>query len=153
MKTGHVPLGLRCLRHGQFQDQKRRSFPHLQWSGRLCAHGGLSGQRRDGAWSWRLREGSQHSQEGFIPFINRVIEKARSLTSRKLLVRLDSAHDALDTRVALAGHRNVSYIIKWNPRREDQLEWARRIFDEGEVITPRLGKRVGLAHRPYPPSP
>ena len=33
-----------------------------------------------------MRKGSQHSQEGFIPFIKRVIEKARSLTSRKLLV-------------------------------------------------------------------
>lgn len=59
-------------------------------------------------------------------------------------MRLDSAHDALDTRVALAGKRNVSYIIKWNPRREDRLEWAGRIFKEGKVSTPREGKRVGL---------
>ena len=72
------------------------------------------------------------------------MEKARSLTSRKILVRLDSAHDALDTRVALAGRRNVSYIIKWNPRREDQREWAVRIFTEGKVTSPRKGKRVGL---------
>ncbi len=91
-----------------------------------------------------LRNGSQHSQEGFIPFIERVIEKARSLSSRKLLVRLDSAHDALDTRVTLAGKRNVGYIIKWNPRREDQVEWAERIFNEGALTTPRDGKRVGL---------
>ena len=34
-----------------------------------------------------LRKGSQHSQEGFISFIERVIEKARSLTSRKILSR------------------------------------------------------------------
>jgi hypothetical protein len=91
-----------------------------------------------------LRKGSQHSQEGFIPFINRVIEKAGGLTSRKLLVRLDSAHDALDTRVALAGRRNVGYIIKWNPRREDRNEWAERIFSEGKITTPRKGKRVGM---------
>ncbi len=91
-----------------------------------------------------LREDSQHSQCEFIPFLKRVVEKARSLTSRKLLVRLDSAHDALATRVAMADHRNVSYIIKWNPRKEDQLEWAGRIFQEGEVITQRPGKRVGL---------
>ena len=91
-----------------------------------------------------LREGSQHGQDGFIRFLERVIEKARKVTSRKLLVRLDSAHDALDTRVALAGRRNVSYIIKWNPRREDQLQWAARIFKEGDVTIPRDGKRVGL---------
>jgi hypothetical protein len=91
-----------------------------------------------------LREGKQHSQSGFIPFLERVVQKARALTSRKILVRLDSAHDALQTRVALAGYRNVNYIIKWNPRKEDQREWARRIFEEGMVSTPRPGKRVGL---------
>lgn len=29
-----------------------------------------------------------------------------------LLVRLDSAHDAMETRMALAGQRKVSYILK-----------------------------------------
>ena len=91
-----------------------------------------------------IREGKQHSQCEFIPFLNRVIEKARSLTSLKLLVRLDSAHDAIGTRVALAGQRKISYIIKWNPRKEDLQEWARRIFKEGKVTTPRQGKRIGL---------
>src|SRR5208337_3048424 len=89
-------------------------------------------------------EGSQHSQCEFIPFLKRVLDKARSLTSRKLLVRLDSAHDAIDTRAALAGQRNVSYIIKWNPRKEDQRQWAARIFEKGEFTTPRTGKRVGF---------
>jgi len=100
-----------------------------------------------GAEGWclelELREGKQHSQCEFIPFLNRVVEKARGLTSRKLLVRLDSAHDALDTRVALAGHKKVDYILKWNPRNEDQRKWAKRIFDEGTLTTPRPGKRVG----------
>jgi hypothetical protein len=59
-----------------------------------------------------LRDGSQDSQDGFITFLERIIEKARSLTSRKILMRLYSAHDTLDTRVALAGQKNVSYIIK-----------------------------------------
>ncbi|MGV8075068.1 MAG: IS1380 family transposase [Syntrophobacteraceae bacterium] len=91
-----------------------------------------------------LREGKQHSQCEFIPFLNRVVLKARSLTSKKLLARLDSAHDALETRVALSGHKKVSYIIKWNPRKEDQRKWAKRIFEEGAVTNPRSGKRVGL---------
>ena len=51
-----------------------------------------------------------YSQDGFIPFLERVIEKARSLTSRKVLLRLDSAHYALDTRVALAGQGNSSLM-------------------------------------------
>ena len=107
-----------------------------------------------------LRAGKQHSPSEFIPFLNRVLEKARSLTSRKLLVRPDSAHDApvsstgqaLETRLApgsgpgqaLAGQNKIRYILKWNPRKEDLKEWARRIFEQGKVTTPRPGKRVGL---------
>ena len=72
------------------------------------------------------------------------MKKARSLTSKKLLVRLDSAHDAMDTRVALASHKKVNYIIKWNPRREDRKPWSDRIFKEGIVTNPRPGKKVGL---------
>ena len=91
-----------------------------------------------------LREGKQHGQCGFIPFLARVLEKARTLTSRKLLVRLDSAHDALETRATLSGHKKVDFIIKWNPRKENQSKWAKRVFSEGTVASPRAGKRVGL---------
>ena len=143
LKTGHVPLD--CDVFGMDNSKTKKEGVSRIYNGRdgyapMAAYLGMEG------WclEFEFREGSQHGQEGFIPFIKRVIEKARTLTSRKLLARLDSAHDALDTRVALAGKKNVSYIIKWNPRREDQIKWAARIFEEGEVITPRPGKRVGL---------
>jgi hypothetical protein len=73
-----------------------------------------------------------------------VLKKAFTLTSRKLLIRLDSAHDALETRVTLAGLKNVNYIIKWNLRKANQKEWVRRIIEECKVGTPRPEKRVGL---------
>ncbi|MCG6879456.1 MAG: hypothetical protein LJE96_09980 [Deltaproteobacteria bacterium] len=38
--------------------------------------------------------------------------KARTLTFRKILLRLDSAHDALEIRVNLAGRKKVSHIIQ-----------------------------------------
>jgi Transposase DDE domain group 1 len=143
LKTGHIPLD--CDVFGMDNSKTKKEGVSRIYNGRdgyapMAAYLGTEG------WclEFELRQGSQHSQEGFIPFIKRVIEKARSLTSRKILARLDSAHDALDTRVALAGQRNVSYIIKWNPRREDRIEWAARIFKEGEVVMPRPGKRVGL---------
>ncbi|MFP7754081.1 IS1380 family transposase [Thermodesulfobacteriota bacterium B35] len=91
-----------------------------------------------------LRPGSQHSQEGFIPFMKRVLGRARILTKRKLLVRLDSAHDAIETRVLLREADKVSHIIKWNPRREDTDELSRKAFAEGRVSEPRDGKRVAL---------
>jgi hypothetical protein len=143
LDTGHVPLD--CDVFGMDNSNTKKEGVSRIYNGQdgyapIAAYLGKEG------WclELELRKGSQHSQEGFVPFINRVIEKAGSLTSRKLLVRLDSAHDALDTRVALAGRRNVSYIIKWNPRREDRNEWVGRIFSEGNTTTPREGKRVGL---------
>lgn len=143
LDTGHIPLDCDVFPMDNSKTQKEgvsRIYNGEDGFAPIAAYLGTEG------WclELELRNGSQHSQDGFIPFIKGVIEKARSLTSRKILVRVDSAHDALDTRVALAGQRNVSYIIKWNPRREDQIEWAARIFKEGDVITPRDGKRVGL---------
>jgi Transposase DDE domain group 1 len=143
LDTGHIPVD--CDVFGMDNSKTKKEGVSRIYNGQdgyapIAAYLGTEG------WclELELRRGSQHSQEGFIPFIERIIEKARSLTSRKLLVRLDSAHDALDTRVALAGQKNVSYIIKWNPRREDQIEWAGRIFSEGRLTASRDGKRVGL---------
>ena len=143
LDTGHIPLD--CDVFGMDNSKTNKEGVSRIYNGDdgyapIAAYLGTEG------WclELELRPGSQHSQEGFIPFLERVLEKARSLTSRKILMRLDSAHDALDTRVALAGRRNVGYIIKWNPRREDQREWSARIFREGKVTSARDGKRVGL---------
>ena len=143
MDTGHIPLDCDVFPMDNSKTKKEgvsRIYNGEDGYAPMAAYLGTEG------WclELELREGSQHSQDGFIPFLERIIEKARSLTSRKILMRLDSAHDALDTRVALAGQKNVSYIIKWNPRREDRPEWARRIFKEGKVTNARDGKRIGL---------
>ncbi|MBI4332544.1 MAG: IS1380 family transposase, partial [Chloroflexi bacterium] len=143
LETGHIPLDCDVFPMDNSQTKKEgvsRIYNGQDGYAPMAAYLGREG------WclELELREGKQHSQSEFIPFLNRVLEKARSLTSRKLLVRLDSAHDALETRVALAGQRKVSYILKWNPRKEDQKAWARRIFKKGKVTTPRPGKRVGL---------
>jgi hypothetical protein len=91
-----------------------------------------------------MREGSQHSQKDFIPFLARVLRKALDLTVARLLVRLDSAHDAWDTRIELALHERADYILKWNPRGHSKADWHRRAFAEGQVSEPRPGKRVAL---------
>lgn len=46
-----------------------------------------------------LRPGSQHSQNDFVPFLHRSINNAKYVTNnKKLLARLDSGHDALETQ-------------------------------------------------------
>lgn len=144
LDTGHIPLDCDVLPMDNSKTKKE---------GVSRIYNGEDGYAPEAAYlgteGWclelELRKGSQHSQDGFIPFLNRVIEKARSLTSRKILVRLDSAHDALDTRVALAGRSNVSYIIKWNPRREDQLEWADGFSKRARSLLPGTEKEWGCS--------
>jgi len=91
-----------------------------------------------------LREGRQNSQKGFVPFLDRVIQRARQLTDRTLLVRLDAAHCALETLAALRRHKNIAFVIKWNLRKEDPLAWRDRLFAEGRVTRPRPGKKVAV---------
>lgn len=91
-----------------------------------------------------FREGSQHSQNNFVTFLQESLVRAKALTRRKLLVRLDSAHDAVETRATLAGHQKIDYILKWNPRKQDRKALLERGLREGKVSAPREGKRVVL---------
>lgn len=143
LDTGHVPLDADVFPMDNSQTKKEgvsRTYHNYDGYAPIAAYLGLEG------WSLEveLRPGSQHSQDGFIPYLERVIKRARTLTSKKLLVRLDSAHDALDTRLVLRGKKKVSYIIKWNPRREDTTSLCEKAFEQGIVTEPRPGKKVAL---------
>jgi len=88
-----------------------------------------------------LREGKQHCQNEFLYTLERVLPNARKLTSRPILVRLDSGHDALETRVALV-RESADFILKWNPRRQDHHAWLAQAEKLGRWEIPREGKRV-----------
>ena len=90
-----------------------------------------------------LRPGSQNGQKEFIYFLERVVPRARRLTRHRLLVRLDSGHDAAANRAWFARER-VDFIIKWNPRRQDLEAWLKRAEQEAAWHCPRAGKRVGI---------
>lgn len=143
LDTGHIPLDADVFPMDNSNTKKEgvsRTYHGKDGYAPIAAYLGLEG------WCLEveLRPGSQHSQEEFIPYLNRVIDRARTLTAKKLLVRLDSAHDALETRLALRDREKVSYIIKWNPRREDTSALCARAFAEGAVTEPRPGKKVAL---------
>jgi hypothetical protein len=90
-----------------------------------------------------LRPGSQHGQKEFIHFLERVVPRARTLTPHRLLVRLDSGHDAAENRAWFAS-QGVDFIIKWNPRRQDLEAWLKRAQTEAAWSVPREGKRVAI---------
>lgn len=108
----------------------------------------LAGYLGEEGWciACELREGKQHGQKEFIYTLERVIPRARSLTSRPLLMRLDSGHDALENRLYLEEEK-VDYLIKWNPRGEKKkgqiwLAKAEVLGDQVVWETPRDGKRI-----------
>ena len=90
-----------------------------------------------------LREGRQHSQKEFGYVLKRVIPRARKLTDLPLLLRLDSAHDALENRV-YGMDEGVDFLIKWNPRQQDEPHWLTQAEAQGQWERPREGKRVAL---------
>jgi Transposase DDE domain group 1 len=143
LDTGHIPLDADVFpmdNSGTKKENISRTYKGHDGYAPIAAYLGLEGWCLEA----ELRPGSQHSQEGFVPFMKRVLKKARTLTGKKLLVRLDSAHDALENRVLLRKAQKVSFIIKWNPRREDTSKLCRRALKEGNVTEPRPGKRVAL---------
>jgi len=128
--TGHIPLDADVFPMANSDTKKEMvSYTYKGHDGYapIAAYLGLEG------WCLEveLRPGSQHSQKGFILFMERVLRKARALTNRKLLIRLDSAHYAVETRVFLRNADKVSYIIKWNPRTQETAELYKRAFAEG----------------------
>ena len=143
LDTGHIPLDADVFpmdNSGSKKEHVSRTYKGHDGYAPIGAYIGLEG------WCLEveLRPCSQHSQEGFTSFMKRVLKKARTLTGKKLLVRLDSGHDAIENRVLLRKAEKVSYIIKWNPRRADTSELCKRAFSTGTVTEPRSGKKVAL---------
>ncbi len=143
LATGHVPLDIDVFTQDNSGTKKNgvsRTYQGYDGFAPIAAYLALEG------WLLEIehREGSQHSQKNFIPFLARVLHKALKLTTAPLLVRLDSAHDAWETRIELADHERVDYVLKWNPRGHSKTLWHQRAFAEGRISEPRPGKRVAL---------
>lgn len=60
-----------------------------------------------------------------------------------MLVRLDSAHDAIMTLVPLTGEQ-VDFIVKWNPRGTDVPARASDIFARGKMIKQDKKGRIAI---------
>jgi hypothetical protein len=71
------------------------------------------------------------------------LANARRLSGGPYLVRLDSGHDALETRVALV-EEGADFILKWNPRTSDVTPWLEMAEREECWEETRPGKFVSL---------
>jgi len=102
-----------------------------------------------------LREGSWHGQKEFGYVLDRVLPRAHKLIGKegKVLLRLDSGHDAKENRERLIQEFNTDFLIKWNPRKESAEAWLDRATKQPdeesaqwkiEWSEPREGKRIAL---------
>jgi hypothetical protein len=143
LETGHIPLDIDVFPMDNSNTKKEgvsRTYHNYEGYAPIASYLGMEG------WCLEieLRPGSQHSQKDFVPYLSGVVDKARSLTNKPLLARLDSAHDAVETRAAIRQQEKVSYILKWNPRKETAAEWRDYAFANGRVTEPRPGKQVAV---------
>src|SRR3990170_3215583 len=143
LENGYVPLDIDVVPMDNSDTKKEggsRTYHGTDGYAPIAAYLGREG------WclELELREGKQHSQENFIPFLSWALHSARRLTQDPIMMRLDSAHDALDTRAELAGHAGVDYVLKWNPRRQNEAARLSRAAKEGRELSAREGKRVWL---------
>ena len=113
----HIPLDIDVTPQDNSRTQKEGSqwtYKHFHGFAPIMSYVGKEG------WciGAELRPGSQHSQNDFVPFLNTVLRRLRRVTQAPVLLRLDSGHDAEDTRREIANHSNVDHIIKLNPRKQ-----------------------------------
>ncbi len=142
LPSGHMPLDMDVFTQDNSNTKKEGvSYTYRKYNGfaPIAAWLGLEG------WCLEIeqRPGSQHSQEGFIPFLLRTIHKSRQLTKYPLLVRLDSAHDAINTLVTLIAEK-VDFIVKWNPRRADVSVRASEVFAYGKMMKQNKNGRIAI---------
>ena len=142
LEMGHMPLDLDVFTQDNSNTKKEgASWTYRKFHGfaPIAAWLGLEG------WCLEIehRPGSQHAQEGFIPFLLRAIHKSRQLTEAPLLVRLDSAHDAIATLVTLID-KKVDFIVKWNPRGTDVPARASEVFAHGKMIKQDKTGRIAI---------
>jgi hypothetical protein len=157
LRTGHVPLDIDVTPHDNSNSKKEnvsRTYKGKDGYAPIACYLGQEG------WCIRdeLREGKQHSQCDFIPTLERTFSAVHQVMEKQpierqaIMVRLDSGHDAKDTRAWLYDVETpllVDFIIKWNPRKEASidnkekwLEYAQQLGCLAHWDSPREGKLV-----------
>ena len=91
-----------------------------------------------------LRPGSQHCQNGTVPFIEGVLEQLKKIkTGGRVLFRMDSGNDSFDTLKTITSAGKTNYcIIKRNKRKENDEVWLENAKRHGKCVRARKGKKV-----------
>ena len=150
LDTGHVPLDADVTPFDNSQTKKEgvsRTYKGYDGYAPMAAYLGREGY----CLELELRIGKQHCQRGTPRFLERNLDRARRVTDQPILLRLDGGNDAIENIETILAHNEqtedqvpVDFLIKWNPRKEDPVEWLAYAEQHGEWEVPRSGKRVAL---------
>ena len=150
LETGHVPLDADVTPFDNSQTNKEgvsRTYKGYDGYAPMAAYLGREGY----CLELELRVGKQHCQSGTAQLLQRVLDRAGRLSTQPILVRLDGGNDAIENiEVVLAYNEQnadrapVDFLIKWNPRKEDPVQWLAYAEQHGQWEEPRPGKRVAL---------
>tara|TARA_R110000868_G_C10881300_1_gene762973 strand:+ start:156 stop:1460 length:1305 start_codon:yes stop_codon:yes gene_type:complete len=142
LSTGHVPLDMDVFPMDNSNTKKEGvSYTYKGHDGYAPIAGYLG--REGWCVACELRPGSQHSNNEFLHVLERVLPRVRTLTDKPVLVRLDSAHDALENRKHLS-QEQVDYLIKWNPRKQEPFQWYEKADAAATWHHPRQGKMEAI---------
>lgn len=150
LETAHVPLDADVT---PFDNSKTRKEGVSRTYKGYDGYAPMAGYLGQEGWclGFELRHGKQHCQNGTPAFLEAVLERARRVTEQPILLRLDGGNDAIENiEVVLAhneqeaGRAAVDFLIKWNPRKEDPVEWLEYAEKHALWSEPRPGKRVAL---------
>ena len=136
----HVPLDIDVTpfdNSGSHKEGVSRTYHKVDGYAPIFAYLGCEGY----LVNCELREGKTHSQHEGDRFLADSIGWARQITDAPFLVRMDSAHDALDN-IKVCIKNKVDWIIKRNLRKEDPQAWFATAQEYGLSFQPREGKTV-----------
>lgn len=143
LATGHVPLDIDVFPMDNSNSRKEGVAYTYKGHDGYAPIASYLGQE---GWcvGCELRPGNQHANKEFIHTLDRVVPRVRRLTNAPVLVRLDSAHDAFENRQYFR-QCEFDYLIKWNPRSQDGLDWVDKANAAGSIwCHSRVGKMETL---------
>lgn len=88
-----------------------------------------------------LREGKQHCQKDTPDFLKSSIYYGKKITTKPLLLRMDSGNDSIDN-IKICIEKGIDWIIKRNLRKESLDTWLEIAKENGGSYSPRAGKTV-----------
>lgn len=86
-----------------------------------------------------LRNGDIHCQKHTPKSLQKILDRAKTMTDQNLLLRMDAGNDSRDN-LAICQDRNVSFVIKRNLRKEPKEGWYEFARQHAEPEVLREGK-------------